>query len=340
MNVLLTAVGRRSYLVRYFQEELKGRGKVIVTNSYADTPGMHVADIAQVVPPSHDPGYVDAIMAICRKFDVRLLCSCHDLDVLALSMARDHFQAEGIVAMLPDPDWARSCLDKFECGRRLGAAGFGVPWASVSLEETLDLLASGMIHFPLLVKARLGFGSLGLSRCDNVKELKSLIHQALNELRDSPVDHFLRIPPSAAVLIQEFLAGPERCVDVVNDLKGHYATHFICEVHAMRAGESANATTLDPTILGDLPVRLSKFTRHVGIWGVDVLMNDGNPKIIDLNPRFTGDYPFQHIAGANVPATLLAWCDGMDPDPAWLAPATGVSGFKDLVPTRIRSEGN
>ncbi len=340
MNVLLTAVGRRSYLVKYFQDALKGKGKVIVTNSHADAPGMHVADVAQIVPSSHDPGYIDAILNICRKYRVGLLCSCHDLDVLALSTARDRFQAEGVVAMLPDPDWARTCLDKYECGQRLSAAGFDVPWASVSLEETVISLENGSVKFPLLVKARLGFGSLGLNRCERIDELESLTHHALVKLQETPVDRFVRISPDSSVLFQEMIPGPERCVDVVNDLNGHYRTHFICEVIAMRAGESDQATTLPPDVLGDLPIRLSKLTGHVGIWGIDVLMNNGIPKIIDINPRFTGDYPFQHIAGANVPAALIAWCEGTPINPDWLSPQIGVCGFKDLVPTRNKNIGD
>ena len=33
MNVLLSSVGRRAYLVNYFKEELEGRGKGICSNS-------------------------------------------------------------------------------------------------------------------------------------------------------------------------------------------------------------------------------------------------------------------------------------------------------------------
>jgi hypothetical protein len=54
VNVLLTSVGRRSYLVRYFQTALKGRGKVVATNSIMDAPAMLAADRAYVVPAATD----------------------------------------------------------------------------------------------------------------------------------------------------------------------------------------------------------------------------------------------------------------------------------------------
>lgn len=335
MNVLLTAVGRRSYLVRYFQQALAGNGKVIATNTHPDTAGMYAADIARVVPPSHDPDYINAILAVCREHGVRMLCSCHDLDVFALAQAQDRLVHAGVTTVLPSADWAKTCLDKYACGVRLQEAGFAIPWSSVSIDETHTALEAGTIKFPLIVKARLGFGSLGLNICHSLDDLLTLVNHARAEVEASPIHRFLPMPLDSVVLIQAMAKGPELCLDIVHDLQGRYAAHFISEIHAMRAGESDTATTVNPDLLGDLPQRLSQLTRHVGIWGFDFLMNDGHPVIIDVNPRFTGDYPFQHIAGANVPAALLAWMDGVEPESSWLKPSAGIKGFKDLVPTPI-----
>ena len=53
---------------------------------------------------------------------------------------------------------------------------------------------------------------------------------------------------------------------------------------------------------------------------------------MDLKPRFTGDYPFCHLAGANVPRALLALVAGESPRPEDLRCRAGVGGYKDLVP--------
>jgi carbamoyl-phosphate synthase large subunit len=334
VNVLLTAAGRRSYLVRYFQAALKGRGAVVAANSEALSPAMQCADRAVVLPASYHDEYPDAVVETCRTHEIGLVCSCHDLDVLALSSCRERIRATGAEAMVPDPDWARACLDKLECGRRLGSLGFDTPWATTSLEAAKEALKSGIVSLPLLVKARLGFGSLALGVCETEAELEWSFRRATNELAESVVDRFVPLAPDERVLVQEHVAGPEYCLDVVNDLAGREAAQMLCEVHSMRAGESDAATTVDPALLGDLPRRFARATRHLGIWGVDLRVGGGSPVILDVNPRFTGDYPFQQLAGADVPAALVAWVEGREPEAGWLSPAFGVRGFKDLVPRR------
>ncbi len=58
MNILLTCVGRRDYLVDYFKQALNGRGQVFAANTYAETAGMAVADKRFIVPPVSDKSYV------------------------------------------------------------------------------------------------------------------------------------------------------------------------------------------------------------------------------------------------------------------------------------------
>ncbi len=335
MNVLLTSVGRRSYLVHYFQEALKGHGVVVATNSHTDAPGMYAADHAEVVPPSYSPDYVDTILDICKRYDIRLLCACHDLDVFMLAKKQSLFQQAGIVTMLPSSTLASICLDKYECGNLLTKEGFRVPWTSTSQELAKKALSENKIRFPLIVKARYGFGSLSLHKCNKLPELELAFQQAENDQRETIIGNFNDIEPENLVIIQESIEGPEQCISIVNDLKGNYAGHFITEIHSMRAGESDIATTLSPDTLGSLPQQLSKLIKHVGICGVDILSNNGAPTIIDINPRFSGEYPFPHLAGANVPATLCAWVEGNKPDPQWLHPTVGISGYKDINPLVI-----
>lgn len=337
MNVLLTSAGRRSYLVRYFQQALAGRGQVLVANCLEQAAAMHFADQAFLVPASNENGYGEAILAICKQHAVGLICSCHDLDTLALSAIKPQLINAGAYPMLPNHDWALRSLDKLSCSQFLRDQGFSVPWNTISVQQASEALDHGDVRFPLVVKARYGFGSLGFDICRSFAELEYVFRHMQNFLPAGRIlSHYFGQQPADHVMIEEYVEGKELRLLCVNNFAGHFAAHFLTEIHAMRAGESDWATTLEPSLLDDLPQRLAALTRHVGIWGFDIIMKDDQPFIIDVNPRFTGDYPFHHLAGADVPAALLAWAADKDAAPFWLRSESGVTGFKDLVPTLAR----
>lgn len=332
-NILLTSVGRRSYLVKYFKEALNGSGKVICANMYADAPAMYVADEAVVVPASNDAAYIPTIVDLCRKHDIKLIFSFHDLDTYILSHHLDDLRQTGAIPILPSAEWGQLTLDKYACSLLLQRHGLDIPWTSIRLDEAIAAIRAGELSFPVLVKARLGFGSLGLHRCHSIEELRWAYERVKQQVAAMDIGNYMAVDPDESVLIQQLVVGKEYCIDVVNDLNGHYVCHFMLEVHAMRAGESDKATTVDPAIAGELPARLSALTCHTGLWEMDCMDDRGVLRVIDVNPRFAGDYPFHHIAGANVPAALIAWTRGEEPRPEWLRAVAGVSGYKDLVPS-------
>ena len=63
--------------------------------------------------------------------------------------------------------------------------------------------------------------------------------------------------------------------------------------------------------------------------------------MLELNPRFGGGYPFSHVAGANLPAALIAWATGKPVDPSWLRVAPNIMSSKcaRLVPHKIKHSG-
>ena len=76
MNILLSAVGRRAYLVEYFKQVVHPLGgKVYATNTHSEATGFLSADVAEIVPPSADSTYVDVMVNLCKKWNIRLLFS-------------------------------------------------------------------------------------------------------------------------------------------------------------------------------------------------------------------------------------------------------------------------
>jgi len=332
MNILLTSVGRRSYLVEYFKEALGGTGKVIGVNMFKETAGMYASDVAVVAPPVISSEYTDFILDVCAQFEIGLICSLHDLDTFVLSQSGSDIESLGVRSTLPAAEWGRTTLDKYECTRVLKQAGFDVPWTALLPEDAMKAAKNRHVNFPFVIKSRTGYGSLGLRVCYNERELQNAYRDILIQCKKTDLSTFLRIPEDEMAVIQSFIPGKEICLGICNDLEGSYRAHFSCLVHAMRAGETDAATSIDRAEFDVIARNISKLTSHAGLWGLDMVEDDGVYRLIDVNPRFTGDYPFHHLAGANIPAALVKWSSGLEPDASLFSHVPGIRGYKDLSP--------
>jgi carbamoyl-phosphate synthase large subunit len=78
---------------------------------------------------------------------------------------------------------------------------------------------------------------------------------------------------------------------------------------------------------------------HIGLLDCDAFITKHGCYVIDINPRIGGGYPFSHIAGANLPAALIAWANGQSPDPAWfrIEPNIAASRYDSLLVTNRKS---
>ncbi len=328
MNILLSCAGRRNYLVRFFREALSGRGQIIATDASQNAPATAEADRSFLVQRINKPGYFDSLLDICVENHVKLLVSLNDLELPGLARNAERFLAAGVRAVVSPPRVIEVCMDKIRTARFLADAGIGVPRTFASLDETRGALASGEIRFPLVVKARWGSGSIGLEFAEDEEELEIAHRFVEKKVRRSILADLADSPRADCVVVQPRVAGKEYHLDVVNDLEGRHRATLCKEKLAMRAGETDKAITLRSDRLEELGARIGRTLRHVGNLDVDVLSGPEGDFVIDLNPRFGGGYPFAQVAGANVPAALIAWAEGNNPRPEWLRVAPGVVSAK------------
>jgi carbamoyl-phosphate synthase large subunit len=327
-NVLLTCVGRRNYLVRFFQHALDGHGQVFAADASGDAAGMQEAQRAFLLPPLSHPRYLSHLLTLCTRNEVRLLVSLNDLELELLARHRDEFEARGVTAVVSSPEVIRACFDKLETGRRLAGMGLKVPRTWTSLTAAEAALASGELSFPVVVKPRWGSGSIGTSFPGDLEELRLAFPLAHRQVRRSILAGASAADLESAVLVQQLIAGQEFGMDVVNDLSGAFVTVLPRRKLSMRAGETDKAVTHEDERLVELGGRLSRGLRHVGGLDCDVIDSPEGLYVLDLNPRFGGGYPFSHAAGANLPAALLAWARGQQPRPEWLQQRPGVTSAK------------
>ena len=109
------------------------------------------------------------------------------------------------------------------------------------------------------------------------------------------------------MLIQEKLCGAEHGLDVINDLNGNYQNTIVKRKLAMRAGETDCAETIENETLQNLGELIGNTLHHIANLDVDVFLVGDTPYILEMNARFGGGYSFSHMAGVNLPLTIIKW---------------------------------
>ncbi|WP_005037578.1 ATP-grasp domain-containing protein [Holophaga foetida] len=331
MNILITSAGRRNYLVRWFKEAFTNserEGKVICGDASPMAPALQEADEAIHLPLVSSPDYVDHLLAVCKAKSIRLVVPLNDLELPILAAARARFLEEDIILAVSDPQVIDLCFDKLATHRFLQRVGLFPPLTFASISEARGAIQKGSIQFPIIMKPRWGSASIGVEVVRSETEMAEVHPFFIERLKRTILAEVSSQNEAQSVLIQEFLPCQEFSLDVVNDLQGNHVTTFAKKKIAMRAGETDKAITVDIDALSSAGRVLGEKLGHVGNLDCDVFWDGEFVRVLELNPRFGGAYPFSHAAGANLPAALLAWALGEEAEPEWLRIKPGVASAK------------
>lgn len=328
MNVLLTCVGRRNYLVRYFKDVVGAAGRVYGADSSPSAPALADVDCGFIVPPVTDQGYFDEIIGLCQLHNIRLLVSLNDLELPQLARERGRFETIGCTPVVSSQEVVNLCFDKWETIRFLEANGLRAPKSFLSVDEAAAALRTRELTYPVVVKPRWGTASIGIDFAEDEEELRAVYELLQKRLRRTILRNASESEPGKGIIIQEQVEGLEYGLDVVNDLEGNHQAVFVKQKLSMRAGETDRAVTADHPGLSEIGARVGRALRHIGNLDCDVFLNGDQATVLEMNPRFGGGYPFSHLAGANVPAALVAWASKKNPNPEWLTIEYGVTGSK------------
>jgi carbamoyl-phosphate synthase large subunit len=289
---------------------------------------MMEADAAFPVPPVNDDSYCEALLSLCARQQVDLLIPLNDLELPLLAMMQTQLQEAGTAVMISSPEVIDTCWDKWKAFQFFTAQNLPTARTYCTLEESQAALARGELHFPVVIKPRWGSASFYIEVCKDHEQL-ALAHAFVSHrAKERLTPQQLAQQPCCYVLVQEFLPGQEFAVDIVNDLSARFVCALAKRKLAMRAGETDRAVTARAAELTAVSERIGKALGHIGLLDCDLMMVNGTPHILDLNPRFGGGYPFSHVAGADIPMALLAWVQGATPDPNWFTVEPGVLAAK------------
>ena len=336
MNILLTSVGRRGYLIDYFKKALQGKGEVHVANSSAVTPAFSRADHSVVTPLIYDKEYIDFLLTYCREYKISVIISLFDVDLPILAKNKDRFAQIGVRVLVSDSDVINVCNDKWETYTYLCSHGINVPKTYLTLESAYEAIQIGKIDYPLILKPRWGMGSIAVMKADNQQELEVFYRKIKKEIQKSYLKYESNEDISKAILIQEVLNGQEYGLDVINDLEGNYQNTIVKQKYAMRSGETDCALTVRWEEADKLGKTLSILLHHIGNLDVDVFKVEEKIYVLEMNARFGGGYPFSHLAGVDLPQAIIDWMMYGETDRKNLMYKETVMGHKDITLVEIK----
>ena len=337
MNILFTCAGRRTYLLKYFKENMQSGDKVVATDMQLSAPALQAADVKIQVPAVYDPQYVDITLGICKEQKIDALISLNDLELPILADNKAKFEALGVTVIVSDPEVIDICFDKYKTAQWVESIGLNAPKTYVTLASAKEAIAKGEIAFPLFMKPRWGSGSIGLETIDDMEELDIYYHLLMKKIKKT-------ILATASVgdeyiMIQEKLTGNEFGLDVMNDLKGNNVAVSVKQKLAMRAGETDKAITVDLPAVREMGATIGCNLKHIGNLDVDIMQRaNGDYCVLELNPRFGGGYPFSYETGVNMPKAILQWLKVEKVDPAILQPEYGRMFAKNDFLMEIKSK--
>ena len=322
MNILFTCAGRRTYLLKYFKENLSEGDKIVATDMQLSAPALQAADVKIQVPAVYDPEYVNITLRICEEQKIDALFSLNDLELPILAENKERFEAIGVKVVVSDPKVIDIAFDKYKTAQWVENLGLTAPKTYVRLEDCKKALEAGEIAFPLFMKPRWGSGSIGLESIADMEELDIYYGLLMKKIKKT-------ILATASVgdeyiMIQEKLTGSEFGLDIMNDLNGKNIGVSVKQKLAMRAGETDKAVTVDLPEVREMGRKIGGALGHIGNLDVDIMQRaDGAYCVLELNPRFGGGFPFSYEAGVNFPKALIQMINGESVDPQMLAPEYG-----------------
>lgn len=331
LNVLLTSVGRRSYMVSFFQEALKDIGKVHAGNSEF-TYAMEIADKAILTPLIHEKNYISFLINYCIKNNINVIVPLFDIDLSVLAKNKQKFFKKNIKVIVSSYKVTQICNDKWLAYNFLVKNKFNAPKTFIDIKEVERKIKNKQIFFPLIIKPRWGMGSIAIFQANNMEEVSVLYKKTKEDILNTYLKYESRADCQKNVIIQEKIIGQEYGLDVVNDLNGNYIGTFPKKKLAMRAGETDCAVSMKNNGLIDLGKKIGVALKHIGNLDVDCFVVKKKKYVLEMNCRFGGGYPFSHLAGVNVPKIIISNVLGEKDFKKNIHFKYGVKGYKNITP--------
>lgn len=282
MNLLILSCGTRDKVVQYFKNAFEGAGKIVATDASPFAPALYEADSHYIVPRITEPGYLDRILDICKKEEIKGVLSLIDPELSLIAKHREAFEGIGVTVIGSSYELCERTLDKWALYRWMTAHGYPCAKSYIRMEDFKAAVAAKEVRFPVFVKPVRGSASIRIAKAEDMETAEFL---------------FLH---GEQMMIQEFMDGQEIGADVYIDMiSREVVSIFTKKKLVMRAGETDKAVSfIDERLFAEIK-RFAEENGFTGQIDIDIFEKDGTYYFSEVNPRFGGGYPHAYACGAD-----------------------------------------
>lgn len=293
-NILFCSAGRRCKLIKNFKETLGESGLTIVAENSMYAPSRYVADKAYTVSKINNENYIDEILNICKKENIKVIMTLIDPEIELLAKNKTKFEKMGILVISPSEKSAKLCFDKFEMYKYLTKNNIPTTLTYGSIEEFEDGYKNKEISFPVFVKPRGGSGSVGAKKINDINELRVAIEN------------------DRTLIIQEFMDAIDLDVDVYIDMISKKPVEMFSKKKLeTKIGGASKTISFKDQKLFELIKRIVSIFDFNGTIDMDFFYKNGEYYLSEINPRFGGAYLHAYGAGVNFPKLIMNNINGI-----------------------------
>lgn len=281
MNILITGAGGPAAICVF--KALQNQGYIIhMADMDANAAGLYLVEDKQqfIVPAAMDPEFVNAVLNICTTASIDLLIPTVDKEFMPIAKHIQQFNNIGCKVMLSATEALSVCLDKYllmkACENKVALASFK------TLEQFLE--RPDVEGKKWIIKPRSGAGSRGVQKIDSINQLSGL--SALL---------------GKNFMVQEYLEGKEYSIDVMIDNKGTVCAAVARERMKTDSGIAVTSKVVKKQAIIDYAIKAATAIKLHYAANVQVIDTIGGPRLLEINPRFSGGLSLVVAAGVNTP---------------------------------------
>jgi carbamoyl-phosphate synthase large subunit len=268
-----------------------GGYEVITADATPTSAGFAWADRSYVIPFGADDTFIDALREILTRERPDFIVPLVDEEIPKVHrFVREEMPELRIVG--PSLEFSEAVLDKWEMARALTSH-------SLSVARTWLASDAASATYPAIVKPRRGRGSRGLAFLETADDLRGYLAAA-----NQPADQYI---------VQDRLRGREFTTSVVVALDGTLLSIIPKEAVDKRGITQVGITRSVPAI-DELCSNITKSIDPRGPYNVQLILGeDGVPRVIEINPRYSTTMALTLAAGVNEVDAVLRHARGEAP---------------------------